>query len=36
MTERNRSLGLRIKSYAHAAFRLEGDGISVVTDPYEP
>jgi L-ascorbate metabolism protein UlaG (beta-lactamase superfamily) len=27
---------LRIRSYAHAAFRLEGDGLSVVTDPYEP
>jgi len=27
---------VRIKWYGHACFRLEGDGTSVVTDPYEP
>jgi L-ascorbate metabolism protein UlaG (beta-lactamase superfamily) len=27
---------MKIKFYAHACFRLEGDGRSVVTDPYEP
>ena len=25
---------MKIKFYAHACFRLEGDGIAVVTDPY--
>lgn len=28
--------GVKIKWYGHACFRLEGDGTSVVTDPYEP
>lgn len=27
---------MKIKFYAHASFRLEGDGIAVVTDPYTP
>lgn len=27
---------MRIKFYAHASFRLEGDGLAVVTDPYDP
>lgn len=27
---------MRIKFYAHASFRLEGDGLNVVTDPYRP
>lgn len=27
---------MKIKFYAHAAFRLEGDGLIVVTDPYTP
>ncbi|MDU8946416.1 MBL fold metallo-hydrolase [Ovoidimarina sediminis] len=27
---------MKIKFYAHASFRLEGDGLSVVTDPYTP
>lgn len=27
---------MKIKFYAHASFRLEGSGISVVTDPYTP
>jgi L-ascorbate metabolism protein UlaG (beta-lactamase superfamily) len=27
---------MRIKWYGHACFRLEGDGTSMVTDPYEP
>lgn len=27
---------MKIKFYAHASFRLEGDGVSVVTDPYTP
>jgi L-ascorbate metabolism protein UlaG (beta-lactamase superfamily) len=27
---------MRIKFYAHASFRLEGDGLAVVTDPYTP
>ncbi len=27
---------MKIKFYAHACFRLEGDGLSVVTDPYTP
>jgi L-ascorbate metabolism protein UlaG (beta-lactamase superfamily) len=27
---------MKIKFYAHACFRLEGDGRSVVTDPYNP
>lgn len=27
---------MRIKFYAHASFRLEGDGLTVVTDPYNP
>ena len=27
---------MKIKWYGHACFRLEGDGISIVTDPYEP
>jgi len=27
---------LRITFYAHASFRLEADGLSVVTDPYTP
>ncbi len=27
---------MRIKFYAHACFRLEGDGLTIVTDPYEP
>lgn len=25
---------MKIKFYAHASFRLEGDGVSIVTDPY--
>ena len=27
---------MKIKFYAHACFRLEGDGTVVVTDPYTP
>jgi L-ascorbate metabolism protein UlaG (beta-lactamase superfamily) len=27
---------MKIKFYAHACFRLEGDGIAIVTDPYTP
>lgn len=27
---------MHIKFYAHASFRLEGNGLSVVTDPYTP
>ena len=27
---------MKIKFYAHSCFRLEGDGRSIVTDPYEP
>ena len=27
---------MKIKFYAHASFRLEGDGLSIVTDPYTP
>lgn len=27
---------MKIKWYGHACFRIEGDGISVVTDPYTP
>lgn len=27
---------MKIKFYAHACFRLEGDGLSVITDPYTP
>lgn len=27
---------MRIKFYAHASFRLEGDGLAVVNDPYNP
>lgn len=27
---------MKIKFYAHASFRLEGDGLSVITDPYTP
>ena len=25
---------MKIKFYAHASFRLEGDGLAVITDPY--
>jgi L-ascorbate metabolism protein UlaG (beta-lactamase superfamily) len=28
--------GMRITWYAHACFRLEGSGVSIVTDPYTP
>lgn len=27
---------MRITFYAHACFRLEGDGLSIITDPYTP
>ena len=27
---------VRIQFYAHASFRLEGDGLTVITDPYRP
>lgn len=27
---------MRIKFYAHASFRIEGDGLAIVTDPYTP
>ena len=27
---------MKIKFYAHASFRLEGDGVAVITDPYTP
>ena len=27
---------MKIKWYGHACFRLEADGVSVVTDPYKP
>ncbi len=27
---------MKIKFYAHASFRIEGDGLAVVTDPYTP
>ena len=27
---------MRIKWYAHACLRLEGDGVSIITDPYTP
>lgn len=27
---------MKIKFYAHASFRLEGDGLAVVTDPFRP
>jgi L-ascorbate metabolism protein UlaG (beta-lactamase superfamily) len=27
---------MQIKFYAHASFRLEGDGLSIITDPYTP
>lgn len=29
-------MGVKITFYAHASFRLEADGLSVVTDPYTP
>jgi len=25
---------MKIKFYAHASFRLEGDGLAIVTDPF--
>jgi L-ascorbate metabolism protein UlaG (beta-lactamase superfamily) len=28
--------GVKIKWYGHACFRLDGDGTSIVTDPYSP
>src|SRR5262245_38073809 len=28
--------GMKITWYAHACFRLEGAGVSIVTDPYTP
>ena len=27
---------MKIKWYGHACFRVEGDGTSIVTDPYKP
>jgi hypothetical protein len=27
---------MKIKFYAHASFRLEGQGVSIVTDPFTP
>jgi L-ascorbate metabolism protein UlaG (beta-lactamase superfamily) len=27
---------MKIRFYAHASFRLEGDGVAIVTDPYTP
>lgn len=27
---------MKIKFYAHACFRLEGDGLTIITDPYTP
>lgn len=27
---------MKAKWYGHACFRIEGDGISIVTDPYIP
>ncbi len=27
---------MKIKFYAHASFRLEGDGLAIITDPYTP
>ena len=27
---------MKIKFYAHASFRLEGDGLSIITDPFTP
>ncbi|MBV7329216.1 MBL fold metallo-hydrolase [Chloroflexi bacterium TSY] len=27
---------MRVKWYAHASLRLEGDGVSIITDPYTP
>ncbi len=27
---------MKIRFYAHASFRLEADGLSVITDPYTP
>ncbi len=27
---------MRIKFYAHASFRLEADGLAIITDPYSP
>ena len=27
---------MKIKFYAHASFRLEGEGLALVTDPYTP
>ncbi len=27
---------MKIRFYAHASFRLEGDGLAVITDPYTP
>ena len=27
---------MKIKWYGHACFRIEGDGIAIVTDPYTP
>ncbi len=28
--------GMKIKWYGHACFRIEGGGVSIVTDPYTP
>ena len=28
--------GMKIKWYGHACFRVEGGGVSIVTDPYTP
>ena len=27
---------MKIKWYAHACLRIEGDGVSIITDPYTP
>jgi L-ascorbate metabolism protein UlaG (beta-lactamase superfamily) len=27
---------MKIKWYGHACFRIEGEGIAIVTDPYTP
>jgi L-ascorbate metabolism protein UlaG (beta-lactamase superfamily) len=33
---RKREQGMKIKWYGHACFRIENDGIAIITDPYTP
>jgi len=32
--KKNKRAGHKIKWYGHACFRIEGDGLSIITDPY--